>query len=197
MIEQKLPKVPLERRLEYTGETVDDFHSYCINTYTCSDSSHDIWTDSSKYATRFFNTSRYLIVGYTHGSLMLPTSNLLIYDKQTKILSRTDNDLSKSIAAKFLHFGIFNDYDGGLSFEPEHQSGEYLIMVNAGSSQGGMRDYPRELYLEGRKIADDHYICRSNVYQKPQYKEKLDDFFTNEVNSKNNTVLTIIKLKTK
>jgi hypothetical protein len=197
VIEQKLPKAPLKRRLEYTGEKVEDFYAYCTNTYTCSDSYQDIWTDSSKYATRFFNTSRYLIVGYTHGSLNLPTSNFLLYDRKTKTLSRTHNDLGKSIDAKFLHFGIFNDYDGGLSFEPEHQSGDYLIMVNAGASQGGMRHFPKELYFEGRKIVNDHCICRSNVYQNARYKERLDNFFTNEVDSKNNTVLTVVKLKTK
>lgn len=197
VIEQKLPKVPLKRRLEYTGEKIEDFYAYCTNIYTCSDSPHDIWTDSSKYATRFFNTSRYVMVGFTHGSLNLPTSNFLLYDRKTKTLNRTHNDLRKGIDAKFLHFGIFNDYDGGLSFEPEHQSGDCLIMVNAGLSQGGMRHFPKELYFEGRKIVNDHYICRSDVYLSPQYKERLDDFFTNEVDSKNNTVLTVVKLKTK
>lgn len=197
VIEQKLPKVPLERRLEYTGETVEEFQKYCINISSYSNQNQSIWTDSSKYATRFFDTSRYLIAGYTHGSLVQPTSNFLIYDKKTKVLSRTDNDLRKSMGAKFLHFGIFNDYDGGLSFEPEHQSGEYLIMVNAGSSQGGMADFPKKLYLEERTIGDNHYVCRSNVYLKPQYKEELDDFFANEVDGENNTVLTIVKLKTK
>ena len=169
-IEQKLPKVPLNRRLEYTGEKINKFHAYCTNTYTCSDSYQDIWTDSSKYATRFFNSSSYLIVGYTHGSLKLPTSNFLIYDKKTGSLSLTHNDVSKSLNQKSLHFGIFNDYDGGLSFEPEHQSRDYLIMVNAGASQGGMRSFPKELYLNGRKIVNNHYTCRSNVYLKPQYK---------------------------
>lgn len=197
VIEQKLPKPPLEKRLEYTGEQIPDFHNYCTNTYTCSISYQDIWTDSSKYATRFFNTSRYLIVGYTHGSLMLPMSNFLIYDKETNALSRTHNDLAKGITANFLHFGIFNDYDGGLSFEPEYQSGDYLIMVDAGVSQGGMKHYPKELYFEGCKIVDDTCICRSNRFQNPQYKKRADDFFTNEVDSKNNTILTIAKLKTK
>jgi hypothetical protein len=197
VIEQKLPKVPLKRRLEYTGERIDKFYAYCTNIYTCSDSRQDIWTDSSKYATRFFNTSRYLMVGYTHGSLNCPTSNFLLYDKKTNTLSRTHNDLAKSLDARFLHFGIYNDYDGGLSFEPEHQSGDYLIMINAGLSQGGMKHVPKELYFEGRKIANDHYICRSNVYLSPQYKERLDDFFTNKVDGKNNTILTVVKLKTK
>lgn len=209
IIEEKLPKVPFEKRLEYTGEQIGVFHRYCTNNhsyddnYICDNSipwqegDPSIWTDSCKYATRFFNTSRFLIVGYTHGSLMLPLSNFVIYDKKTKTLSRTRNDLNKGLGTNFLHFGIFNDYDGGLSFEPEHQSGDYLIMVNAGASQGGMMRRPKELYFEGRKITDTHCVCRSNTYQNLQNKERADAFFANEVNSETNTVLTIAKMKTK
>lgn len=197
-IEKKLPKVPLKKRLEYTGEKVEELHKYCTNMYTCPIGYYDIWTDSSKYASRFFETSRYLIVGYTHGSLMLPMSNFLIYDKVKNVLSRTHNDLQKSIDTNLLHFGIFNDYDGGLAFEPEHQSGEYLIMVNAGKSQGGAKNAPKELYLKGREIGEKPYTAQSNVYRKAEYKKRADDFFNNEVDEKDkSTVLTIIKMKSK
>lgn len=198
VVEEKLAKVPLKKRLEYTGEKVEDLHRYCTNMYTCPIGYYDIWTDSSKYITRFFETSRYLIVGYTHGSLMLPTSNFLIYDKKKKVLSRTHNDLQKSVGKKRLHFGIFNDYDGGLAFEPEHLSGEYLIMVNAGESQGGAKNHPKELYLKGRKVAENQYTMVSDVYRKAEYKKRADDFFNKEIGDEDkHTVLTIIKVKSK
>lgn len=114
------------------------------------------------------------------------------------MLSRTHNDLQKSIGTKRLHFGIFNDYDGGLAFEPEHLSGEYLIMVNAGKSQGGAKDHPKKLYLEGRKVAENQYTVISNVYRKKKYKKRADDFFNKEVGDEDkSTVLTIIKMKSK
>ena len=53
------------------------------------------------------------------------------------------------------HFGIFNDYDGGLAFAPSAQSGDYLIMVNASDQQGDRhKTLPKTLYQEGRIIPE-------------------------------------------
>ena len=71
-------------------------------------------------------------------------------------------------------------------------------MVNAGKSQGGAKDHPKKLYLEGQKVAENQYTVISNVYRKEKYKKRADDFFNKEVGDEDkNTVLTIIKMKSK
>lgn len=180
VVETKIAKVPLEHRLEYTGEQISEFAKYCMR--------------ENKYATRFLDTSRYLIVDYQFGSLQSSLSNYLIFDKETGLLSRTYNNLNKGIEAGFLHFGISNDYDGGLAFEPMFQSGEYLIMVNAGDSQGALKNKPKQLYWEGRTIAEEHCECRSNSCLNPVYKAKTDQFFKEKVNDKD-MLLMVVKLK--
>ncbi len=181
IIEKLVKKVPLKHRLEYTGEPINDFHKYCLT--------------EKKYATRFFETKKYIIVEYQIGSLKNSISNYFIYDKTTKKLSCTHNDLLSLLThSQHLHIGIFNDYDGGLAFQPMHQTGDYLIMIDAGAGQGAKDSKPSELYKKGREIKDKLYRCTSGVWIKKRHKDAAESFFNNHKDD-NSTILTIIKLK--
>jgi len=181
IIEHLVDKVPLQNRTEYKGWSTQHFREYCQT--------------EKKYATRFFETSRYIIVEYKLGSLINSISNYWIYDKQKKKLCRTYNDLENSLMnSNKLHLGILNDYDGGLAFQPMHQTDDYLIMVDAGESQGGMYTNPSELYKNGRIIKGKMYSCRSDSYLDAEYQEKVSTFFEKEKND-NKTVLTIVRLR--
>lgn len=179
-IENKIQKVPFHHRIEYTGESPNSFIKYCQK--------------ENKYATRFYNSSRYLILEYRNGSLNYSLSNYLIYDKKNKTLSRTYNNLKKGFDSKILHFGIFNDFDGGLAFSPSHLCDNYLIMVNAGEMQGKKGNNTPELYKQGRMIKDTLYKCRSDQFIHFDYRKKAEEFF-NEQASTNKLILTIVKLK--
>ncbi|MCI7706422.1 MAG: 6-bladed beta-propeller [Parabacteroides sp.] len=181
IIEKLVKKVPLKQRLEYTGESLESFHKYCLK--------------ENVYATRFFETERYIIVEYQIGSLLNSVSNYFIYDKTTQKLSGTHNDLLSLLNnSQRLHIGIFNDYDGGLAFQPMHQTENYLIMVDAGDNQGVKKSMPSELYRKGRKIKDKSYICTSDVWLKQKYKDTATSFFDKNKGD-NSTILTIVKLK--
>lgn len=101
-IEQKISKVPLKHRSEYTGQRPDEFFKYCKK--------------ENKYATRFYDTPRYLITEYLNGAMQIDIPNFLVYDKKNETLNRTNHNLVQSMENKNLHFGFLNDYDGGLAF---------------------------------------------------------------------------------
>lgn len=179
-IEQKTAKVPLEKRMEYTGNNnLNEMIRYC--------------KENDKYATRFYDTERFLVVNYRMADLDVSFSNYLIYDKKTKELGRSFSDFVQGLETGKFHFGIFNDIDGGLGFTPDYQSGNYLIMVNAGENQGAMKDMPKQLYQEGRMAEGKRYKCKSNSALNSEYKMSADEFF--EKISKEQNILTIVKLK--
>ena len=180
LIEQKISKVPIEKRIECVGGDMIEYLNYCY--------------ENNKYAVRVYENSRYYIAEYLLGrnSQMLP--NYLVYDKKSGRLSRGENDLSRGFETHQLHFGIFNDYDGALAFTPLYQSGDYLIMVNGGEAQGRGSGFPKALYKRGKNIENEQYPCRSDVYRSIEDKKKVDAFFNN-LDEENDTMLMIVKLK--
>lgn len=181
-VEKILKKVPLNHRIEYTGESPADFSKYCKM--------------ENKYATRFYNSTRYLIVEYRNASINYSLSNYLIYDKKNKTLSQTYNDLKKGMESKILHFGIFNDWDGGLSLSPSFLYNNHLIMVNAGEMQGVKGNNTRELYQKGKVIKNLVFKCKSDVFINNNYYKKANDFFRTSTNE-DKLILMIGKLKSK
>lgn len=180
VIEQKISKVPIEKRLECVGGDEMEYLNYCA--------------ENNKYAVRTFDNSRYYIAEYLLGKRSDELPNYMVYDKLTGKLNRVIIDLEHGYDIGQFHFGIFNDYDGGLAFTPMYQSGDYLIMLNAGRAQGWGKDFPRTLYTDGRQIKGKQYSCKSNVYRTINDKKRADDFFNN-LNEKENTMLMIVKLK--
>ena len=180
LIEQKIPKVPLEKRMEYAGGDMIEYLTYCA--------------ENKKYAVRVYENSRYYIAEYLEGKSHSNLPNYLVYDKMDSKLNIVEIDLSRSLETHHLHLGIFNDYDGGLAFTPLCQTGDYLIMENAGEAQGDWKYFPRTLYDKGKWIIDRQYSCRSDVYRSIDDKKRVDTFFDN-FNEKKNTMLMIVKLK--
>lgn len=180
LIEQKISKVPIEKRIECVGGDMMEYLNYCH--------------ENKKYAVRIFENSRYYIVEYLLGrsSNMLP--NYLVYDKKTDKLNRVENNLSRGFETHQLHFGIFNDYDGALAFTPLYQSGDYLIMVNGGEAQGRGSSFPKALYKRGKRIENEQYPCRSDVYRSVDDKKRAVNFF-DSLDEENDTMLMIVKLK--
>lgn len=180
VIEQKISKVPIEKRLECVGGDEMEYLNYCA--------------ENNKYAVRTFDNSRYYIAEYLLGKSSDELPNYMVYDKVTGKLKRVIIDLEHGYDIGQFHFGIFNDYDGGLAFTPMYQSGDYLIMLNAGRAQGWGKDFPKTLYTDGKQIKGKQYSCKSNVYRTINDKKRADDFFNN-LNEKENTMLMIVKLK--
>lgn len=180
LIEQKIKKVPLEKRIECVGGDMMEYLNYCLENKT--------------YAVRVFENSRYYIAEYLLGRSTNMLPNYFIYDKKNGKLNRIENDLSRGFETHQLHFGIFNDYDGALAFTPLYQSGDYLIMVNGGEAQGRGRNFPKALYKIGKKIENELYSCRSDVYRSASDKKRADIFYDN-LDEENDTMLMIIKLK--
>ena len=180
LIEQKISKVPIEKRIENVGGDMMEYLNYCAK--------------NKKYAVRLFENSRYYIVEYLGGRSNSNLPNYLIYDKNVRKLNRVENDLFHGLEIHHLHFGIFNDYDGGLAFTPVFQSGDYLIMVNGGEAQGKGGAIPKTLYEKGKWIIDEQYPCRSDIYRNINDKKRADAFFEN-FDEKKNTMLMIVKLK--
>lgn len=180
LIEQKISKVPLEKRIECVGGDRMEYLKYCH--------------ENKKYAVRVYENSRYYIAEYLLGrsSNMLP--NYLVYDKTTGKLNRVENDLSRGFETHQLHFGIFNDYDGALAFTPLYQSGDYLIMVNGGEAQGRGSNFPKALYKRGKIIENKQHPCKSDVYRSASDKKRAETFFDN-LDEENDTMLMIVKLK--
>lgn len=180
LVEQKISKVPIEKRIECVGGDMTEYLDYCYL--------------NNKYAVRIYESSRYYIAEYLEGRSSSNLPNYLVYDKRTGKLSRVENDFSRGFETHQLHFGIFNDYDGALAFTPLYQSGDYLIMVNGGEAQGRGSNFPKALYKRGKKIENEQYPCRSDVYRNIEDKKRADAFFNN-LNEENDTMLMIVKLK--
>jgi hypothetical protein len=178
-VENKLFKVPQAYRLEYLGDD-QEFKTYC--------------SENSAYATRFFETSRFMLVIYNLGHIIMTLPNYLLYDKQTTELYNYRQQLIFRNGR--YHFGFFNDYDGGLPFNPTFSSGEYLIEAyNAGR-------FVRE-YTGGRDLDCDndstvctvqHYDIRSDYYSSPSQKEILEQL-SKRMTADDNPVLIVAKLK--
>lgn len=180
LIEQKISKVPLEKRIECAGGDMKEYLTYCA--------------ENKKYAVRVYENSRYYIAEYLEGKSLTKLPNYLVYDKMDGKLNIVESDLLHSLETHHLHLGIFNDYDGGLAFTPLCQTGDYLIMEDAGETQGRGKYFPRTLYFKGKWIIDEQYPCRSDVYRSIDDKKRADVFFDN-LDEKKNTMLMIVKLK--
>ena len=150
--------------------------------------------ENKKYAVRLFENNRYYIAEYLEGRSHNNLPNYLIYDKNDRKLNRVENNLFHGLETHQLHFGIFNDYDGGLAFTPVFQSGDYLIMENGGEAQGKGGAIPKTLYKKGKWIINEQYPCRSDVYRSIEDKKRAEVFFDN-LDEKKNTMLMIVKLK--
>lgn len=179
-VEEKISKVPIEKRREYVGGNREEYLKYCA--------------ENKKYAVRVFENSRYYIAEYLEGKSSSNLPNYLVYDKMDGKLNIVESDLMHSLEMHHLHLGIFNDYDGGLAFTPLSQTGDYLIMEDAGETQGRGKYFPKTLYNKGKWIIDEQYPCKSNVYRSIEAKKTADAFFDN-LDEKENTMLTIVKLK--
>lgn len=180
LIEQKIAKVPLEKRIECVGGNMTEYLNYCY--------------ENDKYAVRTYETSRYYIAEYLLGRSPFSLPNYLVYDKETGKLNRIELNLDHGFETHQLHFGIFNDYDGGLAFTPLYQTGDYLIMVNGGEAQGRGAAFPKALYKRGKSIKNEQYSCRSDVYRSINDKKRADAFFDN-LDEREDTMLMIVKLK--
>ena len=118
-----------------------------------------------------------------------------LYDRAEGTLSRAGITTQQGIDAHTFHFGIFNDYDGGLGFAPLCQSGDYLIMVNAGTVQpSSFSNCPKYLYEKGRELFGETYPCRSDVAASAQKEAAVKAFFR-DFDDEKDTMLMIVKLK--
>lgn len=181
MVENKISKIPLKYRLEYSGQDFNQFVQEMI--------------DKGWNSVRHFETSRFHLVEYKIGGYSQMLSNYLVYDKNNKKLYRTNSQLTSALKkASLLHFGIFNDYDGGLAFAPSSQSGDYLIMVNASGQQGKYNTRPKTLYEEGRMNGGKSYQVRSGVCKSSSHRQRLMDFFR-DFDEKKYSMLMIVKPK--
>lgn len=181
MVENKISKIPLEHRLEYSGQRLDEFIQEML--------------DRGWNAVRHFETSRFHLAEYKIGGYAQMLSNYLIFDKESGKLYRTSFQLLDALKGEGpLHFGIFNDYDGGLAFAPSSQSGEYLVMVNAGGQQGGYHTRPRTLFQEGRVNTGKAFQVRSDVWTDSSHRQRLERFFQ-DFDEKKHSMLMMVKPK--
>lgn len=179
-IEEKLAKVPLESRLEYKGGELTTFLDSCRENH---------W-----YNIRYMENKRFVIAEYIPGRSPYDLPCYMIFDKKDKTLSRLEQSLTSGFASHKFHFGILNDYDSGLGFTPLCQSDNYLIMVNAGFSQGSFENKPKTLYEKGRIVNGEKYLCRSDSFVNMNAQKRLKDFIR-RFDEEQNTMLCIIKLK--
>jgi hypothetical protein len=189
LVENKIKKVPLEQRTEYSGKPMSDYI-----TTTLAEKLNVV---------RYYETSLYYIAEYKAGGHSRGLSNYLFYDKKTTKLYQVTNKFDYENKHALFHFGIFNDYDGGLAFAPSAQSGDYLIMVNASDQQGDRhKTLPKTLYQEGRIIPElvnkkpvsRQRQMRSDVYHDERHRDQLNEFFK-DFNEKEHTMLMFVKLK--
>ena len=171
-----LKKVPLEYRTEVSGTVLDDYIAQCYKNG---------WVTP-----RYFINERFVLAQYVHGRFVNDLPGYLLYDKKSKRAIAFKNNLLESP----FHFGIYNDYDGGLAFTPLNQCKNYLIMVGAGIAQGGMKNYPKKLYSIGRELCGKVYPVISGIAKNQESKEKLSKFFS-EFDEDKQTMITILKLK--
>jgi hypothetical protein len=179
-IENKIFKVPLQHRLEYLGDN-KEFEKYCLK--------------NKAYATRFFETSRFMLIAYNLGHIFQTLPNYLLYDKQT--LELYDYQQYLIFKNGRYHFGFFNDYDGGLPFNPQYSSGEYLI--EAYNAKNFVNDYTRgrdlkECDKNGTVCKIQHYDIRSDRYSSIQKKETVEQI-SKQITADSNPVLIVVKTK--
>lgn len=180
-VENKITKIPLEHRLEYSGQELNAYMKEVVANE---------WN-----AVRHFETSRFHFAEYKAGGHNFSLSNYLVYDKKSRKVHRQTNHLISALKDKKpLHFGISNDYDGGLAFAPSSQSGEYLIMVNASGQQGSHETRPRTLFQEGRTNGGQKYQVRSDVWTHSIHRQRLEQFFLN-FDEEKHSMLMIVKMK--
>ena len=177
VIETKIDKVPVEQRLEYTG----DLHSlikYCL--------------ENKVHTTRFFVNSRYILAVYNL-SVHQSVDSYLLFDKQEEKVYQYEQELHFN--GKMLHYGIYNDFDGGMPFIPSDISGDYLI---------GHYDafLFKERYLNGHTSKcvgencppNAHFDFRTDKFMNIKHKEAVDKL-VNKIYRDDNPILMILILK--
>jgi hypothetical protein len=179
-VENIISKVPLQQRLEYSDD-IEKFEKYCI--------------ENKAYITCFFETGAFTFVVYRLGHLNRSLPNYLLYDKQTR---KTYNYKQNLIFENGrLHFGFFNDYDGGLPFNPEYCSGEYLI--EAYDAKLFISDYQHGMSLKSCSkngvCTVNHYEIKSNHYSSLKGKNIIEKLST-QIKPEDNPVLVVAKVKT-
>jgi hypothetical protein len=179
-IEQKLSKVSLERRLEYLGD-IDTFERYC--------------QENEAYATRFFESSRFMMVIYNMAQIDQTLPNYLLYDKQTSTLFNYKQQLNFDTGS--LHYGIFNDLDGGLPFNPTNISGDFLI--ESYSAANFIRDYTvgrnlKSCNPDGSICTIQHYDIKSNRFS-DNNRQTVIKHIAYRLKTDDNPVLIIAQLK--
>lgn len=174
--ETVLKKIPLENRTEVSGGVLNEVIAQCRK---------------NKWATpRYFVNSRFVLAQYVYGRSNNDLPKYLLYDRKGKQARLFENRFSDTL----FHFGIYNDYDGGLAFTPLNQSGNYLIMAGAGNAQGGMNAYPKTLYTNGRKLGDTVHPVVSGKAKDAEAQKRLSEFFSSFEEDKQ-TMITILRLK--
>lgn len=181
LVEHLVRKVPYDKRLDVAGGDETEYLVLC---------------DREGYAaTRMYENSRFFLLEYQIGKSLTRMPCYWLYDRAEGTLSRAGITLREGLKAHTFHFGIFNDYDGGLGFAPLCQSGDYLIMVNAGHVQpASISDHLKRLYEEGRNHFGETYACRSGVAATAQKEAAVKAFFR-DFNDEEDTMLMIVKLK--
>lgn len=179
-VEHLVKKVPYDKRFDVVGGDLIAYLDLC---------------DKEGYAaTRMYENSRFFLIECQIGKSDVRMPYYWLYDRAEGTLSRAGITVQQGIDAHTFHFGIFNDYDGGLGFAPLCQSGDYLIMVNAGTVQPVVGDHPKLLYEKGRRYFEETYACRSDVAASAQKEAAVKAFFR-DFDDEKDTMLMIVKLK--
>ena len=181
LVERIVKKVPFDKRLDVVGGDETAYLALC---------------DKEGYAAlRMYENSRFFLAEYLIGKSAFRMPGYWLYDRADSTLHRAGISLREGLQAHTFHFGIFNDYDGGLGFAPMCQSGNYLIMVNAGSVQpADFSNHPKQLYEKGRKHLGETYACRSGMAASRQKEAAAEAFFRNFDDEKD-TMLMIARMK--
>ena len=174
--EKVLKKVPVNHRTEVTGGELDEYIKQCKT---------NMWSTP-----RYYINKRFILAQYVYGRSTTDLPGYLLYDKKNG-KSRVHKDL---FSFSIMHYGLYNDYDGGIAFTPMNQCGDYLMMAGAGMAQGGMSGFPKTLYNEGRKFGENTVPVVSNVSKDKRKSKVLSDFFLNFDEDKQ-TMITALKLK--
>ena len=178
-IERKIFKTPLENRMEYLGDEKAFFNYF---------------RENEAYTTRIFYSTRYYLVIYNLGMITETLPNYLLYDKVSKQTYNYKQILRFDTGS--LHFGFYNDYDGGLPFNPAHLSNELLI-----ETHDPLRF--KRFYLNGRDIQScnvngvcviRHHEVKSGQCDHPERKMTLEHFI-NQINEDSNPVLIVARIK--
>ena len=179
-VEHLVKKVPYDKRLEVVGGDLVAYNELCYK--------------EGYAATRMYENNRFFLIECQIGKSDVRMPYYWLYDRAEGTLSRAGITVQQGIDAHTFHFGIFNDYDGGLGFAPLCQSGDYLIMVNAGTVQPVVGDHPKLLYEKGRRYFEETYACRSDVAASAQKEAAVKAFFQ-DFDDEKDTMLMIVKLK--